>query len=168
MTLIDTSGCSFDEVFNHQQRSLSNPGEYFILKEHLHVHFQDKVTGKYPDLGEVSIGIISPYAEQVRHIREEIRQDADMFGLDIEVDTVDGFQGQEKDVIYLSLVRSNAKGEIGFLKDSRRLNVALTRARKKLVIIGDMTTLSSFGLFNQLADHVEKHGVYQSAWEYMS
>lgn len=168
VTLIDTSGCGFDEVFNPRQRSLSNPGEYFMLKEHLHVHFQDKTTGKYPDLAEVSIGIISPYAEQVRYIRDEIRQDADFIGLDIEVDTIDGFQGQEKDVIYISLVRSNAKGEIGFLKDSRRLNVALTRARKKLVIIGDMTTLSSFDLFNQLADHVEKNGLYQSGWEYMS
>lgn len=168
VTLVDTSGCAFDENFNSKQRSLSNPGEYFMLKEHLHVHFQDKDTGKYPDLAEVSIGIISPYAEQVRYIRDEIRQDADFIGLDIEVDTIDGFQGQEKDVIYLSLVRSNPKGEIGFLKDARRLNVALTRARKKLVIIGDMTTLSSNDLFNQLADHVEKHGKYQSAWEYMS
>ncbi|KAA3621799.1 MAG: hypothetical protein DWQ02_27105 [Bacteroidetes bacterium] len=168
VTLIDTSGCAFDEVFNNKQRSLSNPGEYFILKEHLHVHFQDRTTNKYPDLAEVSIGIISPYAEQVRYIREQLRQDTDLAGLDIEVDSIDGFQGQEKDVIYISLVRSNAKGEIGFLKDSRRLNVALTRARKKLVIIGDMTTLSSYDLFNQLADHVEKNGRYQSAWEYMS
>jgi ATP-dependent RNA/DNA helicase IGHMBP2 len=168
VTLIDTSGCGFDEQLNPKQRSLSNPGEYFMLKEYLHVHFQDKDTGKYPDLAGVSIGIISPYAEQVRHIRDEIRQDTDLIGLDIDVDTIDGFQGQEKDVIFLTLVRSNTKGEIGFLKDARRLNVALTRARKKIVIIGDMTTLSSSDLFNQLADHVEKHGKYQSGWEYMS
>lgn len=168
VTLIDTSGCSFDEVFNPGPRSLSNPGEYFILKEHMHVHYEDKTTGKYPDLAGISIGIISPYAEQIRYIQQEIRQDTSFAGLDIEVDTIDGFQGQEKDLIYICLVRSNEKGEIGFLKDSRRLNVALTRARKKLVIIGDMTTLSSFELFNQLSDHVEKHGIYQSAWEYMS
>lgn len=167
LTLIDTSGCAFDEVLNKKQLSLSNPGEYFILKEHLHVHFEDKASGKYHDLAEVSIGIISPYAEQVRYIRSEIQRDTSFAGLDIVVDTIDGFQGQEKDIIYISLVRSNEKGEIGFLKDSRRLNVALTRARKKLVIIGDMTTLSSFDLYNELADHVEKNGLYQSAWEYM-
>jgi superfamily I DNA and/or RNA helicase len=167
VTFIDTSGCAFDEALNKKQRSLSNPGEYFILKEHMHVHFEDKETGKYPGLADVSIGIISPYAEQVRFIRSEMRKDLNLMELDVVVDSIDGFQGQEKDVIYISLVRSNEKGIVGFLKDYRRLNVAMTRARKKLVIIGDMTTLSSEPLFNELADYIEQNGLYQSAWEYM-
>jgi superfamily I DNA and/or RNA helicase len=71
-------------------------------------------------------------------------------------------------VIYISLVRSNAAGDIGFLKDERRLNVAMTRAKKKLVMIGDLGSLSQVKLFNQLADHVEKEGLYRSAWEFMN
>jgi superfamily I DNA and/or RNA helicase len=86
----------------------------------------------------------------------------------MEVDSIDGFQGQEKDIIYLSLVRSNDVGELGFLKDYRRLNVALTRARLKLIIIGDMATLGTDQVYLNLADHVEKNGRYQSAWEYMA
>ena len=88
-------------------------------------------------------------------------------GYNIAIDSIDGFQGQEKDVIYISLVRSNAQGEIGFLKDECRLNVAMTRARKKLIIIGDFSTLSQFQLFSQLIEHIDKEGLYQSAWEYM-
>lgn len=88
--------------------------------------------------------------------------------MDIQVNTIDGFQGQEKDVIYISLVRSNETGEIGFLKDFRRLNVAMTRARKKLVVIGDMSTLSYHPLYVRMAEYFEKHNSYQSAWEYMA
>lgn len=157
---IDTSGCGFDEQSSTQHRSKWNEGEYFILREHF---LQQKE--KYEDQ---SIGIISPYAEQVRYIRSQVAEDADMQALDITVDSIDGFQGQEKDIIYLSLVRSNENGEIGFLKDLRRLNVALTRARMKLVIIGDVSTLSSDANYLKLLDHVEQKGLYQSGWEYMS
>ena len=91
-----------------------------------------------------------------------------MKAFDIVINSIDGFQGQEKDVIYISLVRSNDRGEIGFLSDERRLNVAMTRAKKKLIIIGDMSTLSTNKLFDRLANHIEKEGTYQSGWEYMS
>lgn len=157
---IDTSGCGFDEIQNEKTLSRKNEGEYFILREHF-VQHAERYEG-------ATIGIISPYSEQVKHIRGMIEEDALMKTHLIRVDSIDGFQGQERDVIYISLVRSNPDGEIGFLADERRLNVAMTRARKKLVMIGDMSTLGSSKLFSALADHVEKEGLYSSAWEYMS
>ena len=160
LSFIDTSGCGFPEHYNPETRSRSNRQEYFILREHL-LSIRDRIE-------HFSIGIISPYREQVRLITQEIEEDKILKALDIEVNSIDGFQGQEKDIIYLSLVRSNDDGELGFLKDYRRLNVALTRARLKLIIIGDMATLGTDPLYLALAEHVEKNGQYQSAWEYMA
>jgi len=159
LVFIDTSGCGYEETFNQKSRSLFNEGEYFVVREHILLH-KEKYTG-------ISIGIISPYAEQVRYIRRKIEEDTDLKGLDIEINSIDGFQGQEKDLIIISLTRSNDMGMIGFLSDYRRLNVAMTRARKKLVIIGDGATLSGNQLYLNLIDHVEKEGLLQSAWEYM-
>ncbi len=159
LVLIDTSGCGFDEDFNYKTRSIANEGEFFILREYL-LSQSEKLAG-------ASIGIISPYGEQVRLLRREIADESQMKDWDIQVDTIDGFQGQEKEVICISLVRSNSANEIGFLKDERRLNVAMTRAMKKLVIIGDFSTLSTHKLFEDLVEHVEKEGSYKSAWEYM-
>jgi superfamily I DNA and/or RNA helicase len=86
----------------------------------------------------------------------------------LEVNTIDSFQGQEADVVYISLVRSNAEGEIGFLKDYRRMNVAMTRAKKGLIVIGDSATLANDSFYAQWMDWVEKSGGYVSAWEYMN
>ncbi len=160
VTFIDTSGCGFEEERSIHHRSLANEGEYNILREHV-LSIPHLLTP------EVSIGIISPYSRQVSKIRQLISDDEVMRSLDIQVNSIDGFQGQEKDVIYISLVRSNDNSEIGFLKDYRRLNVALTRARFKLVIIGDMSTLGNDPMYMKLAEHVEKIGAYKSAWEYM-
>ena len=160
LLFIDTSGCGFDEELNGETQSKSNRQEYFIIREHILTIIEELQT--------ISIGLISPYRDQVRVMRQEVDQDKDLQALDIEINSIDGFQGQEKDVIYLSLVRSNERGELGFLKDYRRLNVAMTRARHKLVIIGDMSTLGTDPHYLQLADHIEQHGRYQSAWEYMS
>jgi len=160
LVFIDTSGCGFDEIFNERTLSRRNEGEYFILREHF---IQQGSTYE-----EASIGIISPYSEQIKYLRAQVEAEPVFESKDITVNSIDGFQGQEKDVIYISLVRSNSQGEIGFLSDERRLNVAMTRAKKKLIIIGDMSTLSRSPLFSALADHVEVEGLYQSAWEYMS
>jgi superfamily I DNA and/or RNA helicase len=83
------------------------------------------------------------------------------------IQSVDAFQGQERDLIYVSLVRSNEEGEIGFLKDYRRSNVAMTRARKKLVIIGDSATLANDAFYESMLKYIEKNGLYRSAWEWM-
>jgi len=76
--------------------------------------------------------------------------------------------GQEKDVVFITLVRSNEKSEIGFLTDYRRMNVAMTRARKKLVVIGDSATIGNDKFYGAFIDYVEKIGGYRSAWEFMS
>ena len=86
----------------------------------------------------------------------------------IRIGTVDGFQGQECDVVYLSLVRSNSKHEIGFLRDIRRTNVAITRARKRLVIIGDSATLSHSKFYDELLQYTQNLDAYQSAWEFIA
>ena len=83
----------------------------------------------------------------------------------IEVDSVDGFQGREKEAIVISLVRSNPKGELGFLTDTRRMNVALTRARRKLIVFGDSATLGNHEFYLRLLEYFERAGAYGTVWE---
>ena len=126
---------------------------------------RDRITNK--GLQTVSIGIISPYNAQVSYIKENIVADFDHFpDQKLDVNTIDAFQGQERDVIYISLVRSNDAGEIGFLKDIRRMNVAMTRARKKLVIIADSATICNFGFYSKFLDYIDSSGHYSTAWEW--
>lgn len=105
------------------------------------------------------IGIISPYDDQVKLINPHTPA---------EVHTVDGFQGREKEIIIISLVRSNPKREIGFLKDLRRLNVSLTRAKRKLIIIGDSSTLCSHPTYTRFVDYLKKHDFYENAPDLIS
>jgi len=159
ISFIDTSGAGFEEAIHQETLSKWNEGEYFILREHFLQHKE-----KYLDR---SIGIISPYSAQVRYLTEQVKEEEQFRGFDIEINSIDGFQGQEKDIIYISLVRSNDMGDIGFLADYRRLNVALTRAKMKLIIIGDSSTISQHPLFLKLVEHIEKIGTYESAYQYM-
>ncbi len=156
---LDTVGCSFEEAMDEASRSYHNKGEFFIIREHILLH-RERLLG-------ASIGIISPYAAQVRHITDQIADDADLRAMDIEVNSIDGFQGQEKQIIYISLVRSNEAADIGFLKDERRLNVALTRAQNKLIVIGDSGTVGVHPLYADLIDYITATGHYDSAWSYM-
>ncbi|MCB0010173.1 MAG: hypothetical protein KDE04_27095, partial [Anaerolineales bacterium] len=86
---------------------------------------------------------------------------------EIEVNSIDGFQGREKEVILLSLVRANQEGQIGFLAETRRLNVALTRARRRLIVIGDSATITAEPFYGRLIDYCETVGAYRSVWEMM-
>ena len=108
----------------------------------------------------IDIGIISPYRAQVQYLRHLIKKDASLKPLRhlLSVNTVDGFQGQERDIIIVSLVRSNADGQIGFLRDLRRMNVAMTRARSKLIIIGDSHTVSKHPFYHELYEYVRQVG----------
>ena len=85
----------------------------------------------------------------------------------ITVQTIDGFQGQERDVMYISLVRSNEKNEIGFLSDYRRMNVAMTRAKMKLIVVGDSGTIGENKFYKTFLDYVDAQGSYGSAWSFM-
>lgn len=104
----------------------------------------------------IDVGVISPYRAQVQYLRHLLKQREFFkpFRKLISVNTVDGFQGQERDVILISLVRSNAEGEIGFLRDLRRMNVAMTRARMKLIILGDVKTLTKHPFYKKLYSHI--------------
>ncbi|MBO7661033.1 MAG: helicase, partial [Bacteroidaceae bacterium] len=106
----------------------------------------------------LDIGIISPYRVQTQYLRSLVkkREAFRPFRKSISINTVDGFQGQERDIILISLVRSNEHGQIGFLNDLRRMNVAMTRARMKLIIIGDATTLSHHPFYRKLKEYIEK------------
>ena len=89
------------------------------------------------------------------------------FAQAIQVNTIDSFQGQERDIVYISMTRSNSEGTIGFLSDIRRMNVAMTRARKKLVVIGDSATLAQDVFYADFITYAQGQNAYVSAWEFM-
>jgi len=166
LEFIDTAGCDFEEEQNPETLSYANPKEGEVLFKHL-----QSLLNAYSvqeNVVNLSIGLISPYKEQ----REWLNQHIEEFSLnktkveELHIKTIDGFQGEERDVIYISLVRSNEKQEIGFLSDERRMNVALTRARKKLVVIGDSSTIGLNPFYKAFLEYCEKHGVYRTAWEW--
>jgi superfamily I DNA and/or RNA helicase len=105
----------------------------------------------------------------VQLIIEMIAEDEELkLHTNMKVKTIDGFQGQEKDIIYISLVRSNSRGEIGFLADTRRMNVALTRAKKKMVVVGDSATISSNSFYENFVSFTQENENYKSAWEFQA
>ena len=160
---IDTAGCGFDEKLNEEYQSKYNPEEFFVLREHLY-QLLDSLDA---EAEMPSIAIISPYREQIITIRQAVQDDERLKAISLDINTIDAFQGQERDVIYISLVRSNPKGEIGFLSDYRRMNVALTRARHRLVIVGDSGTIGGIKFYAALLEYCEKHDGYETAWSYM-
>ena len=159
---IDTAGCGFDEKVNEESLSSYNPEEFLVLREHLILLLPHFDNDNFP-----TIGIISPYREQVLYMRTAIEEDSELADFDLDVNTIDAFQGQERDIIYISLVRSNPKGIIGFLSDYRRMNVAMTRAKKKLVVIGDSATLGSHDFYQNFITYCEEIDAYRTAWEFM-
>lgn len=148
---IDTAGCSMEEKKDTESGAIKNEGEIQILKSILKEH----------DPSKYSLGVITPYRAQLHAIQDDLKAYTEYSN------TVDSFQGQERDIIIMSMVRSNDKGEIGFLKDYRRMNVAMTRARMKLVMIGDSATLGQDPFYGRFLDYVERVGSYRSAWEFL-
>ncbi|HYG40260.1 MAG TPA: AAA domain-containing protein [Cytophagales bacterium] len=163
---IDTAGCGFNETYETSDTSVENAEEADLLIKHLR-HLKETMDSQNINFSQFSVGIISPYKAQVNILKEKFLQDEWVGFTNIAVNSVDGFQGQERDIIYISLVRSNSENEIGFLKDYRRMNVALTRAKKKLIIIGDSATLSTDEFYLKFLEYVEKIGAYKSAWEFV-
>ncbi|HUS38131.1 MAG TPA: AAA domain-containing protein, partial [Pirellulales bacterium] len=151
VTFIDTAGADWNEELEPDGESKRNPQEgAFVLRKVR----QLQAAGLSPS----DMAVIAPYAAQVRWLREQ--WDAD----DLEIDTVDGFQGREKEAVLISCVRSNSTGEIGFLSDTRRMNVALTRARRKLIVVGDSATLGGHAFYAALLSYFESINAYQSVW----
>jgi len=165
--LVDTAGCSFDEVQNPETLSMMNRGEADLLFKHLNLLLEQYAYTKQQH--HVTVGIISPYKEQIELLKEKLAEQdfKDKAIGHISVKTIDGFQGEERDVIYISLVRSNPNSEIGFLSDIRRMNVALTRAKKKLVVIMDTSTVGNHSFYKAFTEYCEKNGFYKSAWEFL-
>lgn len=161
---IDTAGCSYNEIINPESLSISNPEEASLLFRHMKALLQQYGTDR-----PIRIGIISPYKEQVQYISNKLAEEEELKAWlpSIAVKTIDGFQGQERDVIYISMVRSNEELEIGFLSDTRRMNVALTRAKKKLVVIGDSATIGTHPFYKRFLEYAEGAGAYKSAWEFV-
>lgn len=146
------------ETFVGETFGRINKVEARQVMELLQAYFEK--IGKQRILDEsIDVGIISPYRAQVQYLRHLIKKEAFLkpFRHLLSVNTVDGFQGQERDVIIVSLVRSNNDGQIGFLRDLRRMNVAMTRARSKLIIIGDHETLAHHEFYKKLYEYIKKH-----------
>lgn len=158
LEFIDTAGCGFDEQHPEEgsSQSLCNPDEAALVAKRLNELFANHAQRIH------SVGVISPYRAQVECLNEAIEADPRVV-----VQTIDGFQGQERDVVLISLTRSNAEGSIGFLSDYRRMNVAMTRARRKLVVVGDSATLGGDAFYAAFIEYCEQHGVYRSGYEWM-
>lgn len=153
----DKLDIDFAEQFIGENHGRINKAEAELVLTTLR-NYIDKI-GRERFLSErLDVGIISPYKVQTQYLRQQIRKREEFrpFRQVISVNTVDGFQGQERDLIFISLVRSNDNGQIGFLSDLRRMNVAMTRARMKLIIFGDKHTLCHHSFYRQLIKYVEE------------
>jgi len=167
LAFIDTAGCSFDEKL--EGTSSTNPDEAAFLLKHLS-GFVEELKKIFSIDNFPSIAIVSPYKQQITILKDQIEHSPELqeVSAHISVNTIDSFQGQERDIVYISLTRSNAEGVIGFLSDIRRMNVAMTRARKKLVVIGDSATLASSGFYEEFINYTQGIGAYESAWEFLN
>ena len=154
---IDTSDMDFKEEFVGETFGRINKDEANLLLQELKSYITRIGSNRILE-ERIDFGIISPYRAQVQYLRNKIKTDASLkpYRSLLTVNTVDGFQGQERDVIFISLVRANEEGQIGFLNDLRRMNVAITRARMKLVILGEAATLSHHSFYRKLMEYISK------------
>lgn len=155
VVFIDTAGAGWEEEQEPEGLSRLNPREGELVLQQVNALCEAGLSPR-------DIAVIAPYAAQVRWLRQHTEYDH------LEIDTVDGFQGREKEAVVMCTVRSNSKGEVGFLSDARRMNVALTRARRKLIVIGDSATLGADEFFTDLLSWFEQAGAYRSVWEITS
>ncbi len=166
LVFIDTAGTGFEEKPEPGSGSLFNADEFSLLREHIYRIINE--TQALVNFDFPSIVILSPYKGQINYMEREIRADDKLVNLAIKVKTIDGFQGQESDIVIVSLVRSNGKNDIGFLKDYRRFNVAITRAKSQVVVVGDSSTIGKDLFFAGFLDYCEANASYRTAWEYMA
>jgi superfamily I DNA and/or RNA helicase len=149
INFIDTAGTGFEETRGSDGSSLQNEGELKLVMALLETEMLDRS----------ATALISPYAGQVASAKEKISDG-------LRISTIDSFQGQEMENVIVSLVRSNENAEIGFLKDYRRMNVAITRAREQLYVIGDSSTIGNDKFYKEFLEYIERHGTYKTAWDF--
>ena len=169
---IDTAGFGYQEVVIPESRSTANPEEAHVLLERLAQLLaccdpNELNEHQHAPLTPLTIGVIAPYRAQINYLKDAIEDSEVLNGLLLQrrlsVGTVDSFQGQERDIIAITLTRSNPQGEIGFLSDIRRMNVGMTRARRKLLLVGDSSTLCRHPFFEALLAYVKGVGGYRMA-----
>jgi Cdc6-like AAA superfamily ATPase len=154
LLFVDTAGTGFEEGTPEGSESRHNVGEADLV-----VREVERVLAL--GVSPADVAVISPYDAQVQRLRQLLAVRVEE---GLEVDTVDGFQGREKEAVVVSLVRSNDQGEVGFLSDVRRMNVAITRARKKLVVVGDSATIARHPFYERFVRHAQETGAWVSAW----
>ena len=152
LEFVDTAGASYDEKVDPNGESRFNEQEAQLVVRKVNALLDN-------GLSAVQLAVISPYGAQVRLLRSLLPDPL------LEIDSVDGFQGREKEAVIVSLVRSNSENEIGFLEDIRRMNVAMTRARRKLIVIGDSATITIHPFYQRMVTYFESMGAYRSVWE---
>ena len=153
LTFIDTAGTGWVETWNELLESRENDGEARLAAK-----LSEALLGA--GLEPRQLAVLTPYVAQAKKLRSLIRVPG------LEIGSVDGFQGREKEATIVSLVRSNDEGEVGFLSDTRRMNVAMTRARRLLIVIGDSATIGRHPFYAKFLEYVEKNGVHRSAYEW--
>ncbi len=167
LVFADTAGCGFEEKI--EGINICNPEEAVFVFKHLSQLIEELAKVYHPE-NFPSIAIISPYRRQIQLLNEQLEHSSQLkvYNHKISVNTIDSFQGQERDIVYISLTRSNAENKIGFLSEIRRMNVAMTRARKKLVVIGDSATMGQFPFYADFITYAEQRHGWQSAWEILT
>ncbi|NWW84214.1 SMBP2 protein, partial [Rhynochetos jubatus] len=156
LLLIDTAGCGLFELEVEDEQSKGNPGEVQLAGLHVQGLVEAGVKAR-------DVAVVAPYNLQVDMLREHLCHRYP----ELEVKSVDGFQGREKEAVILSLVRSNRKGEVGFLAEDRRINVAVTRARRHVAIVCDTRTVGSQPFLQRLLGYFSQHGEVRTAFEYL-
>ncbi|XP_049928331.1 DNA-binding protein SMUBP-2 [Epinephelus moara] len=156
LLLIDTAGCGLSEMEVTDEQSKGNQGEVDIVELHIKALTEAGVKAK-------DIAVIAPYNLQVDLLRQKLSARHP----ELEIKSVDGFQGREKEAVVLSLVRSNRKGEVGFLAEDRRINVAVTRARRHIAVVCDTQTVQNHAFLKSLIDHMTESGEVRTAFEYL-
>uniref|UniRef100_A0A8C0PAR7 DNA-binding protein SMUBP-2 n=1 Tax=Canis lupus familiaris TaxID=9615 RepID=A0A8C0PAR7_CANLF len=156
LLLVDTAGCGLFELEEDDDQSKGNPGEVRLVSLHIQALVDAGVQAS-------DIAVITPYNLQVDLLRQSLAHRHP----ELEIKSVDGFQGREKEAVVLSFVRSNRKGEVGFLAEDRRINVAVTRARRHVAVVCDSRTVSNHAFLKTLVDHFTEHGEVRTAFEYL-
>ncbi len=166
LTFIDTAGRGWDEERSSPEASTTGRSHASICNPEEGQFTVDRVRELMAAHPDATVGVIAPYRAQVTLLEDLLHAERSASGGRLSIQTVDGFQGQERDIMVIGLTRSNAEGTVGFLSEYRRMNVAMTRARMHLLVIGDSATLGADDFYAGFTQHCETTGAYRSCWEW--